>query len=419
MKRGKPNDGGLPERSARSGFDTWVFRLIAALSLAGMLGLIALLVPQYPYDAGDWQLRCRELQVLRSGIDPFDVFSRRVQVPGYVSLLDAVPGQSAVHYYPPWTYGFCIWAAWLGDVEAQKCAAGAGNAAALLALVWMMFLCARRRTGRIDQAAAVTVLALLLDIFPLYRTFEVGNFSIVAAAAGFAMILLLERKHDMWAGWMLALLMLKIQIGFVFVVPLVIGRRWRTLAVGGILCFLAACIPAWFTGKSPVLLGWQLLYSGDPSFLSPYSGGLFSVFARQLSASVLMAANAAVSIGGLIWVSWRLRFQRDWLWKLLPAAAVVPLWSYSQAIDLCLLLIPLVYFLVMFVRDGMRPSDVLSPLLFSVGLGHALWNVFVLSGRLCRPDGIGWIFIGYLTVCYFGWLGVLYWTTRRADEHGA
>ena len=249
---------------------------LALLCLAAAAGIAAMLAPRYPFDAGDWLLRWREMRVLKTGVDPFDIFARRVQSPPHVSLLDARPGDPAV----------------LTGIEFS---CRVGNALALLLLARLIFALARERTNRSEQAAAITAAALLLDVFPLFRAFTVGNFSIVAAAAAFALALLLERKRDFAAGAMLALLMLKVQIGLVFLVPLVIGRRWRTLAVGGALCLAAACLPAWCVGKSPLTLTWQLLLSGDPSFLSPYTGGLFSLFARHLPAPVLRPGRSPPS----------------------------------------------------------------------------------------------------------------------------
>lgn len=394
--------------------------VIALLCLAATIAIAAMLAPRYPFDAGDWLLRWREMRVLKAGIDPFDIFTRRVQHPPYVSLLDARPGDPAVHNYAPWAYGFCFPAAFLADERAAATAAAVGNAFALALLAGLIFAVARERTGRSGQAAAIMAAALLLDVFPLFRAFTVGNFSILAAAAAFALALLLERKHDCAAGAMLALLMLKVQIGLVFLVPLVIGRRWRTLAVGGALCFAAACVPAWCVGKSPLTLAWQLLFSGDPSFLSPYTGGLFSLFARQLPAPALLAADAVVSLGVLGFVSWRLRERGDWLLKLAPAAAVVPLWNYSQTIDLCLLLLPLVYFLIRLTRTETRRErrwSALAVLFFSAGLAHALWNLVVLSGRFVRPEGLGGLFVGGLAVAYLGWLAILLLLARERPDH--
>ena len=392
---------------------------LALLCLAAAAMIAAMLAPRYPFDAGDWLLRWREMRALKTGVDPFDIFTRRVQDPVYVSLLDAHPGDPAVHNYAPWAYGFCFPAAYLSRRGAVV-AAAVGNALALFLLAGLIFALAHERTGRSDRAAAIAAAALLLDLFPLFRAFTVGNFSIVAAAAAFALALLLERKRDLLAGAMLALLMLKIQIGLVFLVPLVLGRRWRTLAVGGALCFAAACLPAACVGKSPLTLAWQLLFSGDPSFLSPYTGGLFSIFARHLSAPMLLAADAVVALGVLGFVSWRLRDRGDWLLKLAPAAAIVPLWNYSQTIDLCLLLVPLVYFLIRLERAETRRERgfaALAILFFSAGLAHALWNILVLSGWFIRPEGLGGLFVGGLALAYLGWLAILLLLARERPDH--
>ncbi|MBQ7208875.1 MAG: NAD(P)-binding protein [Lentisphaeria bacterium] len=374
----------------------------ALLSLTAVFGVTAMLEPLFPFSSGDWLLRARELHAIRSGIDPFDVFSRKIRSPNYVSHLDA-PGEArSVHNYAPWTYGFCFPIAFV-DKEQWLIRVGLlANTAALLILSCLISLLVRERTGRNDLAAAITATALLLDIFPLFMTFKVGNFSILAAASAFGLVILLEKKHDFLAGFMLAMLMLKIQIGIIFLFPLVIGRRWRTLVTGGLLCFTAACIPAWFVGKSPITLTWQLLYTGDPSFFTPYAGGLFAFLSRNIPFAMLLTADAAVSICVLIFVSWRLRNSDDWLLKLLPAAVIVPLWTYSQTIDLSLFLLPLVYFLMRLVQqESEKRNSLFATMIFSVGLGHALWNVIVLPGQFFRPEGWGWLFVGYITIAYF------------------
>ncbi len=394
--------------------------LAAALSLLLAAGIAALLASRYDFDAGDWLLRWREMRLLRSGVDPFDVFTRRVQISGVVSLLDAETGDPTIHNYAPWTYGFCFPAAFLDHERRVATTAAVGNTFALLALAGLIFTVARKRTGRSGPAAAIMAAALLLDVFPLFWTFTVGNFSIIAAAAAFALTLALERKRDLLAGAILTILMLKIQVGTVFLIPLLLGRRYRTLAVGGALCFAAACLPAWCVGKSPLTLTWQLLFSGDPSFLSPYTGGLFSLFARHLPAPALLAADAVVSLGASGVVSWRLRDRDDWLLKLVPAAAVVPLWNYSQTTDLCLLLVPLVYFLTRLTRAETRRERgfaLLAAAFFSAGLAHALWNLVVLSGRFFPPEGLGGILIGGLAIAYVGWLAILFRLARERPDH--
>ncbi|MBQ4107094.1 MAG: DUF2029 domain-containing protein [Lentisphaeria bacterium] len=389
--------------------------LLAAIAAGGWL-----LAPRNPFDAGDWLLRWRELRLLQRGIDPFDVFTHRIQVPGCVSLLDPQPGNQAIHNYAPWTYGFCFPAAWLsGEITAARLML-AVNAAGLLLLAGLIWLTIRERTDDPDRAILLTAAALLLDLFPLFRTLSVGNFSIAATTAALALAMLLNRKHDLAAGFMLAILMLKIQIGAVFLIPLLMARKYRTLAVGGGLCAAASCIPAWFTGKMPWTLTWQLLHSGDPSFVSPYTGGLFSVFARVLPASWLLAADAVIALGVLILVSRQLRHHRDWLLKLVPAAAVVPLWNYSQTIDQCLLLLPLVWYLTGIFRAESRQQRnlaIAAAALFSTGFFHAVWHIFVLSGRFLAPDGLGPLFIGLQTICYAGWLILLLRLPQEPPDH--
>ena len=52
---------------------------IALLCLAAAAMIAAMLAPRHPFDAGDWLLRWREMRVLKTGVDPFDIFARRVQ----------------------------------------------------------------------------------------------------------------------------------------------------------------------------------------------------------------------------------------------------------------------------------------------------------------------------------------------------
>ena len=383
--------------------------LVVLLVSAATIGIVSLLGPSYPVDTGDWMLRARELRVLKTGTDPFDIFSRRLSSPDYISLLDATaPGDPAVHNYAPWTYGFCFPAAFINEEQALQKTAIAWNSVGLLFLVGLIFFLCRERTGRTDLSWALTFIAILLDIFPIFRTFTVGNFSIITAAAAFGLVLLLERKHDYLAGCMLALLMLKIQIGFVFLFPLLTGCRWRTLISGGILCFAFACIPAYYTGKNPITLAWQLLYSGDASFFSLYTGGFFSFLARNISPCMLQIGNAVVALGILLFVSWHLRHEKDWLLKLVPAAAVVPLWTYSQTIDLCMWLLPLIYFLVRLTTEKKHQwNNLFTVAAFSVGLVHALWNIIVLQERFFLADGLGWILVGGIALARFCILGEL------------
>lgn len=341
------------------------FALFLRLLIA--LGLVRVLLPFFEFKPqepkADFNSRYNEALCLRAGYDPYDVFTKKVSIPGVVSMADLenarVPeppkklpsfpdfGKDAadimvVHAYPPWSYAWMLpWtyvsrqAAWWIHLALEIV-----SIAVLFFVPWRYLA----RGGDDDNLPWLAFLAFALNLGKVFpATFLCGNYSTFVAAGVMGMAWFLDRGRQVPAGFCFALAMLKPQIGAIFAIPLFLGRRFRTVAVAAALCFGGAVAVSLYCDASVFDLIRHANAAGPRFF---YGTALLPTrFLDTLGISI--GSDAAVPLcaaaGGTAcaFVSWRVSNRQSWMIRLAPAAVCSLFWMVARTYDHAIDLLPL------------------------------------------------------------------------------
>ena len=348
-----------------------LFAALSALALAA-LAFATVFFPATATDErdlfqGDFSLRYNEVRCLRQGVDPFDVWSGKIGSEQFARLggrRDA-EAQELVHAYTPWEYTAMLPMS-LVPPGAAKETALALNAALYLALIAWALAFARKQGRGGGAACFIGALAFGFNIWAWKGALFWGNFGGLFTA----MIVLLAfalakggatggggggrrpRKYDVYAGIALAALMFKPQVGVMFCIPLLVNLKFATLASGAAICLLASVPPAIMCRKWPwemisnVIGGGADVYHSSALININLHNKLISMFALGPDQiKYLMYASMLIGVLLCLALSLMLRRSDDWLEKLVPAALIAPLWTYSVPHDLAIWTVPAVWML--------------------------------------------------------------------------
>ena len=296
----------------------------------------------------DFQLRYNEVQCLLSGVDPFDVWSGVVSFPPYSAFYWGCPffgWHHYVHAYPPWSYFMILPFAVLPKPMAAVCWSLLERLC-IAYLYGFAFWCSRK-TAKPIWIRVVPVIVALPVLPSVYECLVVSNFGLLIAVSVLLMAVCLNHDRQFFAGIFLSLAMIKPQIGLLFVVPLLVGGKFKTVAYGGIICVLASIPPALMCGKSPI----DMILS-IKEYSSAYSIGNLPVGAfvparlpflqGQMSMVCNMIANALVGVVVCAVLSCLFRNERNWLARIIPASVLCVMWTVSRPSDACVLIIPFI-----------------------------------------------------------------------------
>ena len=318
-----------------------------------VLAVLAASAPTTWSIGGDFSMRYNEMQCVLSGADPYEIAFGGTEATGFRDLnaMDAVrperllatrDGKAVVNSYPPWAYTFLFP---LHRVPPRK-AALLFDTTALACFLFLLFLAFARalREGLPPAGARIAFAVGGFLGLPLLRVLQVSNYGLFLAAAAALLSLALEARRDWLAGFALALLLLKPQLGLPFAVPLLLKGKWKTLLTGTAVCFAASLPPALLVHRNVFSMILHAAHSGTASIHSTWqSTGWFSppVF-RALAARLggtggALAASMALGAAVLFAASWRIRRGNDWWMQLVPPAVVACLWSMGHAHDHVLL----------------------------------------------------------------------------------
>ncbi|MBO4286996.1 MAG: DUF2029 domain-containing protein [Kiritimatiellae bacterium] len=305
----------------------------------------------------DFRLRYNELTCLRAGVDPFLVWSGKAEIPGLkpytneaIAYLLTAGAHSFVHTYTPWTYTLLYPFALLAYPAALACWR------LVLSLCFaLLLLFAYRTAHRVRGKPTDGLLALAAVSAYVSLNFENGvalNFGLLLAVAVCTMGWFLNRGRELAAGVCLALLMMKPQIGALFTLPLLLQRRYKTLAAGAVLCLAGTLPPALLCHRSPLDLILQVLQAGVYTRRTTFFPGcVYAALSRHLCAAVPFAVSALLGAALCVWLCWRLRNERDNLLVLSAPAIVCVAWTYSTIHDRLVYALPIILLVCAFCQE--------------------------------------------------------------------
>jgi len=307
-------------------------------------------VAVHHYWAWDFDLRRNEIACAHEGIDPFDVWERKVENARFCGFArpDKPIERSAegslygdklpVHAYPAWHMAL-FW--WYGFLPKWGCAALMG-ALYLCCLVGIIRWCAARLADTPGDGLENALFLGAMFLHPLGGICWTMNYGLLLLASILLLCAALDRGRETLAGVFYSIAMIKPQAGLLLAVPLLIGRKFRALAVAAGICVLETLFASWKLGKTP----WELLLQIQ-RIGAPYEKGIFAELAGlavgDAGPLAAMAAFAGAVAVGCWWVR---KAPEAWI-RFVPALAAVPFWTYSQSHDwlvtipcgVCLLLV--------------------------------------------------------------------------------
>ena len=306
---------------------------IVLLSLACVLLAVdgLFFMPKILKFSWDLNLRRNEIICAHDGIDSFDIFDRKVSSEQFCGWPrpdkpnETKGNREYVHAYPPW-HTAVFW--WYGSVSKNACII------IMLGIYLCLFIWICQWTfNKMQYSDAEHCISdvLFFFFFIMYSFdyfFLTLNYGILLLGCSCLLYNALEKKNEILAGIAFSLLMIKPQIGALFMIPLVINRNYKTIVIAGLLCVLETLFTAWKLDKSPVELILQIPKIGAPYFKG-YIAQMFIDVIGPVGQYVSMAICAAIVSAGCFF----LRNAKDVMVRFLPAIAFVPFWTYSQNHD--------------------------------------------------------------------------------------
>ena len=281
--------------------------------------------------AFDCKLRHNEISCIQTGVDPFDIFERKIESEEFYGFprpdkpRENKNGRKIVHTYPAWHMPV-FW--WYGYVPTNVCIAFMIGACAC-SLVWICIWTSKRiqTPDRINLVHDILFL-LAMTLYPFSNICWTLNYGLILLGCSLLLYTALEYKRDILAGIIYSFIMIKPQIGVLFFFPLLIGKKYKTIVIAGVICILETLFTAWQLDKSPVELILQL-----PQIGAPFHKGFFANIAIKIFGSY----GQYISIGGFVVIvvvgCFLVRNAKDIWVRFLPAVACIPFWTYSHNHD--------------------------------------------------------------------------------------
>lgn len=379
---------------------------------------------------GDFSVRYNEVECLRSGVNPFDVWSGRLRHNTYYSFHGKPePGQTKmVHAYPPWEYTFFLPLSLLSKTAASRLYYGI-QVVALAFVVIFLFQKGRSLKGRVFDGLFVTSCGLFLG-GSMQSAFWFQQYGITNLALLVAMSWALDREQPILAALCWALVMAKPQVGLLLFIPLAIGRQWKTIVAAIILCCLTSLPPAFLCHVSPVDMILSLRFSAGDVLTGTaiLPKPLFILLGRTVHTAFPASASAVVGIGLCVWLCWRFRAAESWLVKALPAVVCATGWTYLQLHDKTLFLFPCAVLGICLLQENrlqMRLRLAALLLLSATSLGayvHARQTSWMHELGWFLPDG--WpskatygLYVLGAAIQFFGFCLFLHWLSSAQSDN--
>lgn len=312
----------------------WIRIVLLAVAFI-LLSIYSIIHARHMSETEGWAIDCilrhNEVSCIHTGVDPFDIFERKIESDEFYGYRrpdkpnEPGNGRKLVHSYPPWHMAL-FW--WYGYVSTNVCIAIMIGVYAC-SLVWICIWTSKRihAPDRIHYVQNVLFL-LVMTIFLFSNICWTLNYGVLLLGCSLLLYTAIECKQDIFAGIMFSFIMIKPQVGVLFVFPLLFGKRFKVIVIAGVICVLETLFISWQLNKSPIELILQI-----PQISAPFHKGFFANFAIKVFGSygqyISMGVFAAIVFAGCFLV----RNAEDIWVRFLPTVAFVPFWTYSQNHD--------------------------------------------------------------------------------------
>ena len=288
----------------------------------------------YGWDA---RLRRNEICCAHQGVNSFRIWNRETALLGFTPLprgdkadVPHAADDAMVHAYPPWHTSMFYWYGWLSE-RAHRVLLTLFFWACLCFIVWE---CVKLAKARFENYWFVVGLSFASIAYYIDKCFIVLNYGVFILALFFLMNRALEKNHNILAGLAWAVMMIKPQVGLLFVWPLFWKRHYLTIVTAVVICLVETVVTSFLVHESVIDLILQV-----PQIGGPYPKGLIAGCLKPIlgSAAPIVVMATFFILTGL--ATWGLRKYRDFLVCCIPVMLAIPVWTYSQPHD-CVILLP-------------------------------------------------------------------------------
>lgn len=367
--------------------------LMKAWLLFGSLAIVAVAIiggaicttDKFAHGVGygdDLRLRMNEISCLREGVNPYDVWSERVEHPTFVRFQNeqaVAAGKKPLNCYTPWAYVYLMPINLLPESVGAPVYLGLMIlAVAVLGVV--AYRCGLEVRGRRDDGFVVAAIAIMMPSM-IFSDCTVLNFGILITASFALMMVLLERRHDVLAGLCLAFAMTKPQMAVLFLVPLIVRRKFLVLFVGGVVCVVTALVSSWLCKTSPVSMILQAVSGSVAAFvgcdLMPYPA--FELL-RSVGGGELLPRVLAAILGLGLCIMFTLRVRNgSWLELFLPASVFATAFTYTTLSNRVLAYFTLLALAIVWLRGALPWWQGAFALFFLLRPADGLCRILVMA----------------------------------------
>ncbi len=283
----------------------------------------------YGWDA---RLRRNEICCAHQGVNSFRIWNRETTLPGFTPLprgdkadVPHAADDAMVHAYPPWHTTMFYWYGWLSE------------RAYLVLMTFFFWAClcfvvcesVKLAKERFENYWFVVGLSLALITCDLAECFYSLNYGVFILALLLLMNKALEKNHTILAGIIWAVMMIKPQVGLLFVWPLLWKRRYLTIVTAAAVCIAATVATSFIVQESVIDLILQVPQIGGTSSAKMFIAKIFESVLGGRSTIVVMATFFILT--GL--ATWCLRKHHDFLVCCMPVMLAIPVWTYCATYD--------------------------------------------------------------------------------------
>ena len=343
----------------------------------------------------DLRLRRNEVRCAHQGVNSFRIWIRETTLPGFVPLAhpdhEKVPKKSAndgfVHAYPPWHAAFFWFYGWISE---RLCVSLMSVVFGLcLAFIGCEAVRISRERFRPEEVGLASALALALCAYAATQCFFLLNYGVLILTAFLLMNKALEKNRTILAGLAWAVMMIKPQVGLLFVWPLFWHRRYLTIVTAAVVCLAGTLFTSFAVHESVIDLILQV-----PEIGRPYgSGFMMNRIIRPIvgeGAGLWAPALFFVAVG---YATWIMRKETDFLACCVPVALVIPIWTYAQGHDRVILLTTLIILAGrFFTTRRLDALTILGCLYLLLMIFIQTWDIVFSQLQVFDPSGLGWIY---------------------------
>lgn len=347
----------------------------------------------------DIRFRHNEICCSHEGINPFDVWARRVENERFGGIRHPdFPKEPStklrVHAYPPWHTTFAWFYKWIPQ-EALAALITILSTLALVLFSWTLRRWAPQQSKGDRQVFFLIPFAGIA--IPMAALIGTANYGGILLALIIGMMSAFEKRQDALLGLLWALAMIKPQVGLLLFWPLFFAKRYKAIAVAVGICSLATLWPAYIYHVSPLELILQVPQIGAPYVKADWTSvvGVVLNVLGPIGMPIWMGV-CFLACAGLAFLS---RQSNSVLLRFAPALIIFPFWTYSQPHDRVVL--GLLYALILSEvfgtgsglfgpRERTLFAGVTMGLLFAI-VFTAIWSLATMFD-LFDPSGIGWIY---------------------------